>query len=151
LLRAAAQQLANTTVAHALSAAENVDDIRAVLMRHKGHAQLEELALLVVKPAANAADSRAMLMELADKVRAIDIAAGGGHTAAADMLLLYACTHTWFTSERDYKVRRIPQACCCMLVLRRPAHVGEPQKYHVEHVTERHRLPIAHKTAPEQG
>ena len=36
--------------------------------------------------------------------------AGGGHTAAADVALLYSATHTWFTSERNYKV-----GSCCFL------------------------------------
>ena len=34
----------------------------------------------------------------------------GGHTAAADLLFLYAYTQVWFASERDYKVRR-PLLC----------------------------------------
>lgn len=104
LLRAAAQQLANANVARALSSAENTDDIRAVLAKHKDHTQLQKLALLVLQPAADAAESRAKLLQLAGTVRAIDLDSGGGHTAAADILLLYACTQTWFTSERDYKV-----------------------------------------------
>lgn len=104
LLRAAASQLANATVARELSAAEDVDDIQAVLAKHRGHQQLEELALLVMQPAADAAEARARLMDLANKVRALDVACGGGHTAAADILVLYAFTQTWITSERDYKV-----------------------------------------------
>jgi hypothetical protein len=104
LLRAAASQLANPSVARALSAAEDEDDIQAVLAKHRGHKYLEELALLVLEPAADAAEGRARLMALADKMRALDVACGGGHTAAADMLLLYASSQTWFTSERDYKV-----------------------------------------------
>ena len=28
----------------------------------------------------------------------------GSHTAAADLLLLYASTQTWFAAEREYKV-----------------------------------------------
>ncbi len=110
-LRTAASQLANPSVARALSSAEDEDDIQAVLARHRGHKHLEELALLVLQPAADAAEGRARLMALAEKVRALDVACGGGHTAAADMLLLYASSQTWFTSEREYKVGR-PAAFC---------------------------------------
>ena len=37
-------------------------------------------------------------------MRELDVE-NGGHTAAADLVLLYASTQTWFASERDYKVR----------------------------------------------
>ncbi len=116
LLRAAAQQLANATVARALASADDAANIRAVLAKFAGHTQLHELALLVLEPAGTPSEAREKLMALADKVRAMDLAAGGGHTAAADMLLLYANTQTWFTSERDYKVRHIVRICasvCC--------------------------------------
>ena len=104
LLRAAASELASPTVARALSSAEDADDIQEVLARHRGQKHLEEVAVLVTQPAADAAEARSRLMALAEKMRALDVALGGGHTAAADMLLLFASTQTWFTSERDYKV-----------------------------------------------
>ncbi|CAL8467814.1 g7352 [Coccomyxa elongata] len=103
LLRAAASELASPTVARALSSAEDADDIQEVLAKHRGQKHLEEVAVLVTQPAADAAEARSRLMALAEKMRALDVALGGGHTAAADMLLLFASTQTWFTSERDYK------------------------------------------------
>ena len=46
---------------------------------------------------------RARLRDLAALLRALDVE-NGGHTAAADLVLLYASTQTWFASEREYKV-----------------------------------------------
>ena len=45
---------------------------------------------------------RENLIALAAKLRELDVR-NGGHTAAADLLLLYASTQTWFASEREYK------------------------------------------------
>ena len=89
-----------------MAAAESAEDIRAVLAKHAGHALLEQLAEAVLQPAAGAAQARAALMALADRMRALDVACRGGHTAAADLLVLYASTRTWFAAEREYKVRR---------------------------------------------
>ena len=54
---------------------------------------------------------RARLRELAALLRALDVE-NGGHTAAADLVLLYASTQTWFAAEREYKVR--PHACAAV-------------------------------------
>lgn len=48
---------------------------------------------------------REKLRVLAARLRELDVESGG-HTAAADLLFLYASTQVWFASERDYKVRR---------------------------------------------
>ena len=106
LLRAATQQLANAAVARVMAAAESAEDIRAVLAKHAGFTLLEQLAEAVLQPAADASQARARLMALADRMRALDVACRGGHTAAADLLVLYASTRTWFAAEREYKVRR---------------------------------------------
>ena len=106
LLRAATQQLANANVARAMATAESVEDIRAVLAKHAGFKLLDQLAEAVLQPAAEAAQARERLMALADRLRALDVACRGGHTAAADLLVLYASTRTWFAAEREYKVRR---------------------------------------------
>lgn len=42
-------------------------------------------------------DARQLLMEVYQQVRALDVACGGGLTAVADVLLLYAATLHWFT------------------------------------------------------
>ena len=42
---------------------------------------------------------------MVDVVRDIDVEHRGGHTAAADMVYLYAMTQVWFTVERNYKVQ----------------------------------------------
>lgn len=42
-------------------------------------------------------------MAVAQHLRAADIRAGGGHTAAADLVLLFAATQHWFVSERRYR------------------------------------------------
>ena len=54
---------------------------------------------------------RENLIALAAKLRELDVR-NGGHTAAADLLLLYASTQTWFASEREYKA-----GACCNIAL----------------------------------
>ncbi len=54
------------------------------------HAQLTELD-----------DIRRAMSELGDMLRVYEDGMGS-HTAAADLLLLSARTHTWFTVERNY-------------------------------------------------
>lgn len=49
---------------------------------------------------------RARLRELAALLRALDVE-NGGHTAAADLVLLSASTQTWFAAEREYKVHTL--------------------------------------------
>ncbi len=43
-------------------------------------------------------------MSVVGVLRDFDVELGGGHTAAADILTLYANTTVWFTAERNYKV-----------------------------------------------
>jgi hypothetical protein len=49
-------------------------------------------------------DARDKLMSVVGVLRDFDVELGGGHTAAADILTLYANTTVWFTAERNYKV-----------------------------------------------
>ena len=46
-----------------------------------------------------------LLTRMSEELRAIDVEVGGGHTAAADILYLYAQTAQWFSAERNYKAR----------------------------------------------
>ena len=65
---------------------------------------------------------RARLRDLAALLRALDVE-NGGHTAAADLVVLYASTQTWFASERDYKVRTHACALLAKPLLILPAKV----------------------------
>ena len=48
-------------------------------------------------------DARIKLAAVADHLRSADMRSGGGHTAAADLVYLYAATQQWFFAERRYK------------------------------------------------
>lgn len=49
-------------------------------------------------------EARGRLKELVEQLRQIDVKQGGGHTAAADIVYIYACTRFWFTPGPGYKV-----------------------------------------------
>lgn len=55
-------------------------------------APLSAMAKLLAQPAADAAAARALLAQLVVHLRELDVAQGGGHTRAADVLALYAAT-----------------------------------------------------------
>ena len=52
---------------------------------------------------ADVQDARIKLAAVADHLRSADMRSGGGHTAAADLVYLYAATQQWFFAERGYK------------------------------------------------
>lgn len=53
---------------------------------------LSAAAALLSSPAADAAAARGLLVQLVGLIRQLDLAQGGGHTRAADVLQLYAAT-----------------------------------------------------------
>ena len=54
-------------------------------------------------------EARVNLRRLVQQLREIDVKQGGGHTAAADVVYIYACTQHWFTPGPGYKVCPCPQ------------------------------------------
>lgn len=60
-------------------------------------------ANLLSGPASTFAEARERLALAAQVVRVADLDAGGGLTALADLLVLYAATKTWFSHDRNYK------------------------------------------------
>jgi hypothetical protein len=102
LLRAAAGPLSNASVSRAVAAATTAGDVRRALERNPGFPALERLAEAVLQPAADADDARAKLSGLSAMLRELDAAAGGGHTAAADLIALYAATRVWFFADRSF-------------------------------------------------
>lgn len=48
-------------------------------------------------------EARAGLQQMVDAIRKMDVARGGGLTACADILQLYASTQHWLAAERGYK------------------------------------------------
>ena len=48
-------------------------------------------------------DARAKLTAVAQHLRQADMRAGGGHTAAADLVHMFATTQHWFAAERRYR------------------------------------------------
>lgn len=53
---------------------------------------MSAMTLLLAKPAADAAAARDLLGQMVGCLRDLDLAQGGGHTRAADVLTLYAST-----------------------------------------------------------
>jgi hypothetical protein len=53
---------------------------------------LAAIATLLGQPAADADSARALLGQVVGHLRELDVAQGGGHTRAADVLALYAAT-----------------------------------------------------------
>ncbi|KAK9817177.1 hypothetical protein WJX72_010690 [[Myrmecia] bisecta] len=104
VLRGASAQLSNAAVTRSLSIANSTADLRKALERYKGQfPHLQALGALVLQPVATGQEAKAKLVELAVELRRLDLEVGGGHTAAADMVYLYAMTQHWFTAERNYK------------------------------------------------
>lgn len=60
-------------------------------------AQLKRILEFVMQPAVDAADARKKLFELVEILREVDNERGGGLTAAADCVYLYASTKHWLT------------------------------------------------------
>lgn len=75
-------------------------------------------------PASTAAEARERLALAVEAVRAADLEAGGGLTALADLLVLYAATKTWFSHDRSYKGFSSPPLPRSLVREHLPAHSG---------------------------
>ena len=73
-------------------------------VRPQGPSIGQGLASNLTKLKGSEQEAKGKLKELAEKLRQIDIQEGGGHTAAADIIYIYACTQCWFSPGRGYKV-----------------------------------------------
>ena len=102
LLRVAAAPLSNAAVGRAVGGATSASDVARALEKNPGYPFLERLATLVFEAATSADDARTKLRAASALLRDADIALGGGHTAAADSVLLYAYTKVWFYAERAF-------------------------------------------------
>ena len=102
LLRSAAAALSNAAVARAVAAATTPSEVRRAIERNPGHPNLARLAEAVLAPASTPEQARANMASLVPMLREFDMAAGGGHTAAADIMLMYATTRVWFFAERNF-------------------------------------------------
>ncbi|KAL4445829.1 hypothetical protein ABPG77_009028 [Micractinium sp. CCAP 211/92] len=106
ILRGCIQALAPIEVADTFAAANADEELQWAARQHAGElpAGLAKLCTTVLQPSAGTfEDARQLLMEVYQQVRALDVACGGGLTAVADVLLLYAATLHWFTCERGYR------------------------------------------------
>ncbi|GAB4817034.1 hypothetical protein N2152v2_004080 [Parachlorella kessleri] len=66
------------------------------------------LCRLVLRPAGSAQEARQGLLDMVAALRKLDVQRGGGLTACADILFLYASTKRWMTAERGYKAVTSP-------------------------------------------
>lgn len=105
LLRGAAGVLTDAMLVRGLGNAVSPEELSRLLERYasSGGGHLSGLAQACMRPVETAEDARTGLLELAAQLRQVDIAVGGGHTAAADLATLYGHTQHWFTAERNYK------------------------------------------------
>lgn len=106
VLHGCIQAVAPIEIADTLNAANTDEELQWAVRQHAGElpAGLAKLCSTILQPSAGTfEDARQLLMEVYRQLRALDLVCGGGLTAVADVLLLYAATLHWFTCERGYR------------------------------------------------
>ena len=105
LLRCVAAALSPSPAARRIMGAESAEDLEITLADSRGAMpeSFSKIADTAMRPGGSPEECRKLLMELSEVVREVDLDIGGGLTAAADVLLLYASTERWITYERGYR------------------------------------------------
>ena len=103
-LRYVSGALVGGAAARRIASADNSSKLEdAIAMVHDTMPpSLIKICDVIFKQASNPEEARKYLIELSNVIRDVDIEIGGGLTAAADILILYANTHHWITYERGY-------------------------------------------------
>jgi hypothetical protein len=110
-----ASQAMSSQALSAIAALEEDDAIEAGATSVRVPPPLHRAAALLRKRAATPAEARARLEALVAALREADLAAGGGLTAGADILTLYAATENWLTrKQRGLSFYCIPFLFLCI-------------------------------------
>lgn len=105
-LQGLTQVLSSPSLSRHFSATQTREDVARLAARHGAELAPELVCLLgiLLRDVAGVDEARAALSDLVRELRRVDVGLGGGLTALADVLTLYARTRTWFAPERGYVV-----------------------------------------------
>uniref|UniRef100_A0A1D2A1F6 SET domain-containing protein n=1 Tax=Auxenochlorella protothecoides TaxID=3075 RepID=A0A1D2A1F6_AUXPR len=103
-LQGLTQVLSSPSLSRHFSATQTREDVARLAARHGAELAPELVCLLgiLLRDVAGVDEARAALSDLVRELRRVDVGLGGGLTALADVLTLYARTRTWFAPERGY-------------------------------------------------